>query len=176
MITYLYIKKHSITGMMYFGKTSKKDPYLYNGSGKLWKRHIEKHGKEHVETVWVSKAFDDKSDLIEFATFFSEEFDIVNSSKWANLIIENGVDGWTPGVKKSAETRKKMSEAVRPQISKESCRKMSISQMGHDRKHSPETRKKMSEASRPPISEETKLRMSTSRMGKKRGPYKTRSV
>ena len=33
MKTYLYIKRHMQTGMMYFGKTSKKDPYTYNGSG-----------------------------------------------------------------------------------------------------------------------------------------------
>lgn len=50
--TYLYIKRHSITGLMYFGKTTKSDPVEYKGSGLVWTRHIRKHGKKHVETVW----------------------------------------------------------------------------------------------------------------------------
>jgi len=56
MTTHLYIKRHVETGMMYFGKTSKKDPYAYNGSGVLWKRHIKKHG-DNIQTIWV-KEFD----------------------------------------------------------------------------------------------------------------------
>ena len=34
--TYLYIKQHSVTGKLYFGKTSKPYPYVENylGSGK----------------------------------------------------------------------------------------------------------------------------------------------
>lgn len=50
--TYLYIKQHTITGKLYFGKTIK-DPEKYMGSGTHWKRHINKHGKEHVETLWL---------------------------------------------------------------------------------------------------------------------------
>jgi len=33
--TYLYIKEHSKTGLKYFGKTTKSDPTVYDGSGKL---------------------------------------------------------------------------------------------------------------------------------------------
>jgi hypothetical protein len=47
--TYLYIKQHSITGLKYFGKTTKSNPYKYNGSGKYWIRHINKNGKEHIK-------------------------------------------------------------------------------------------------------------------------------
>ena len=162
--------------MLYFGKTSKKDPYEYHGSGKLWKRHIQKHGKEHVETLWVSEPFEDKNDLVEFATFFSEQHDSVNSSKWANLIIENGIDGWTAGVKRSDDTKRKMSEAIRPPVSEEARKNMALAQIGHSRKHTEETKRKMSEAVRPPVSEETKRKMSVSRTGKKRGPYKKRKI
>jgi hypothetical protein len=91
--TYLYIKEHALTGLLYFGKTTKKNPYSYKGSGKYWARHIRKHGLKHVKTIWVSKIFTDQKLLSEFAIAFSELFDIVKSLKWANQKIENGVDG-----------------------------------------------------------------------------------
>ena len=45
MTIYLYIKTHNITGLKYLGKTEK-DPYRYNGSGKYWKRHLKKYGRD----------------------------------------------------------------------------------------------------------------------------------
>lgn len=90
--TYLYIKKHSITGLKYFGKTIQKDPIKYLGSGTHWKRHYKKHGKDHIITLWVSDLYYDTS-IIEHALHFSKENDIVNSKEWANMILENGVDG-----------------------------------------------------------------------------------
>jgi hypothetical protein len=89
--TYLYIKQHSITGMLYFGKTTK-NPETYLGSGKYWKTHITKYGTQYVETVWYC-LYTDKNILTEFATRFSKLNDIVNSNQWANLAIENGTDG-----------------------------------------------------------------------------------
>jgi hypothetical protein len=97
--TYLYIKKHKITGLKYFGKTTKQNVKSYLGSGSYWKNHIEKHGKEHVETIWISEPFYDKELLTEFSIFVSEFFDIEKSSEWANLITENGLDGAPKGVK-----------------------------------------------------------------------------
>ena len=89
--TWLYIKEHSTTGLRYFGKTVK-DPLKYSGSGTRWLHHLRKHGKEHVTTVW-SCLFTSREELIEFATFFSEEFNIVKSNHWANLCPESGTDG-----------------------------------------------------------------------------------
>lgn len=90
--TYLYIKKHKITGKLYFGKTKSIDPVKYTGSGIHWLRHIKKHGKTEVDTIWY-KPFYIKEDLIEFAEFFSQEQNIVESSDWLNLKPENGLDG-----------------------------------------------------------------------------------
>lgn len=90
--TWLYVKRHKITGLQYFGKTVSKDPYKYQGSGTFWIRHISKHGKEHIETVWV-QLFDNRDELIAFANIFSKMFNIVESKDWANLCIENGTDG-----------------------------------------------------------------------------------
>jgi hypothetical protein len=89
--TYLYVKYHKLTGLKYFGKTTQ-NPFTYLGSGTRWTRHIKKHGTEHVDTLWV-QLFSDKNELINFATSFSVENNIVESSEWANLCIENGLDG-----------------------------------------------------------------------------------
>lgn len=110
--TFLYIKQHRITGLKYFGKTTKseEDMLKYLGSGTYWKNHIKIHGKEHVETIWY-RLFDNVADLTEFALSFSLENDIVNSNDWANLIVENGLDGSNIGAKHSEETRAKISES-----------------------------------------------------------------
>jgi hypothetical protein len=116
--TILYIKEHSVTGMKYLGKTTNiNSVHTYLGSGKYWARHIKKHGKHHVITKWVSDPFIDQSRLVEFATFISEELDIVKSDKWANMIVENGLDGGSFGhgdenISKRPEVRKKISEAL----------------------------------------------------------------
>jgi len=89
--TYLYIKQHKITGLKYFGKTTK-HPENYYGSGKYWKKHIKKHGEKFVETIW-SKFFIDEKELTEYALNFSKENNIVESLEWANLKEENGLDG-----------------------------------------------------------------------------------
>ena len=89
--TYLYIKQHSITGKLYFGKTIK-DPEKYLGSGKHWLRHIKKHGKEHVVNLWYCLFLDGES-IKEFALNFSIQENIVDSEQWLNLVNENGLDG-----------------------------------------------------------------------------------
>jgi hypothetical protein len=98
--TYLYIKRHSKTNLKYFGKTTLSDVEKYCGSGVYWKKHIEKYGKQYVETLWVSEPFYDKELLEEFAVFFSDFFEIETSSEWANLIAENGLDGAPKGIKR----------------------------------------------------------------------------
>ena len=86
--TYLYIKRHRQTGLMYFGRTVSKNPLKYRGSGVYWQNHLKVYGND-VETIWLH-LFHNFDDLTEFASFFSEEFDIVQSKKWANLIPEDG--------------------------------------------------------------------------------------
>ncbi len=89
--TWLIIKQHKTTGLKYFCKTAKKDPYTYTGSGKYWLRHLKKHGSD-ILTVWCQK-FNNKQPLIDYAINFSIENKIVESSEWANMCIENGIDG-----------------------------------------------------------------------------------
>lgn len=107
--TWLYIKQHNITGLKYFGKTLR-NPDEYKGSGKYWASHLEKHGYD-VSTVW-KQLFDNEIILSEYAINFSKEHDIVESSNWANLKIEDGLMGGYYG-KVSQETRDKMSKSLK---------------------------------------------------------------
>ena len=188
--TYLCIKQHSITGLKYFCKTSKKDPIKYLGSGTHWKNHINKHGKGFVITLWVSDLYYDTS-ISEHALHFSEENNIVKSNEWANLILENGLDGRVSGNTHSAESIAKMSAAnTGRKHSTETKAKISAANTG--RKHSTETKIKMSVPKTPRTKEhsakissankgrvapnkgknhsnETKQKMSVSKLGQNKG-------
>lgn len=186
--TYLYIKQHSITGLKYFGKTKSKDPIKYKGSGTYWKKHINKHGIEFVETIWLSEPYTDKKLITEHALTFSKENNIVDSTEWANLILENGLDGGgikgSPGIIPSAESRAKMSasqkgkkqtaETVAQRIISNSgkkrsvdvCLKISIANTG--KKWTDTQREKLTGNKR---SEETRAKMAAAKIGKHRLPF-----
>lgn len=97
--TFLYIKRHAVTGKLYFGKTSKTNNEFekYNGSGTYWVNHIKSHGEEHVETIWFCY-FTEVESLVEFAINFSKSQQIVESTEWANQTEENGLGGWQKDV------------------------------------------------------------------------------
>jgi hypothetical protein len=111
--TYLYIKTHNITGLKYFGKTTK-DPFDYHGSGTHWLSHLKKHGY-NISTEVIGY-FTVKEECIAVATKFSQDNNIVNALNedkkkiWANQIIENGLDGGITRVNftHSNETKKKI--------------------------------------------------------------------
>lgn len=169
--TFLYVKQHKITGLKYFGKTTQTNPIKYRGSGLYWTRHLKVYGNT-VDTLWI-KLFTDKQSLIEYATKFSIDNNIVESAEWANMRIENGIDGnpknssyvsrplseehkskiskSLTGIKRSAETLIKMSNASKGNShhkgnkhSEESKKKMSLANKG--KKHSESTIQKMKEA------------------------------
>ncbi len=140
-VVYLYVKQHSITGLKYFGKTIKRDPIKYQGSGTRWTNHIKKHGKSSVQTlnVWSFSVIEEAT---EFALKFSADNNIVNSDDWANQIPENALNH---GIPHTAETRKRISESNKgKQQSAEHKRKLSAARKGLSR--SDETRQKMRDA------------------------------
>jgi hypothetical protein len=106
---HLYIKTHKETGLKYFGKTYK-DPKKYKGSGKYWKRHLEKYGNSvHTEVI---ASFEDELESSEFALKFSIDNKIIESREWANLINENGLDGAPKGNILKEETKNKISKSL----------------------------------------------------------------
>lgn len=177
--TVLYIKQHSITGLKYFGKTTKKDPYKYNGSGVHWMRHIKKHGREYIVTLWVSEPYTESDIISEFALKFSKDNNIVESNDWANLMPENGLDGGCNGRIITAETRAKLSSRITSEETKakqsaalkgkpkseEHKAKLSAASTG--RSKSEEHKAKMADAQKgKTASEETKAKMSAASTGR----------
>ena len=167
--TYLYIKQHEITGLKYFGKTTKKDPYKYNGSGKHWLRHIKKHGVEHVNTIRC-KLFTDIDELQRVALAMSEMYDIVDSEFWANLTPENGMDGGLTKEYLPEKIRQKLSDVKKGNknmlgktLSKATKQKMSEAKKG--KTFSDEHKAKIS-AAKQNISDETRVKMSATHKDK----------
>lgn len=162
---YLYVKQHKSTGLRYFGKTANgRDPYTYLGSGKYWIRHVNKHGKELVETLNVWQ-FENEEDCSEFALKFSTDNNIVESVEWANIVPENGKDGAPVGVsgssgmlgkKHTAETKRKISEKAKGRKITEQHKEILLY---HSRKSSGHNRGKK-------WTEETKLKMSKAHKNK----------
>jgi len=157
--TWLYIKQHNITGLKYFGRTTSKDPTKYKGSGKWWTRHIKIYGND-VTTIWYH-LYTEKHVIQEEATAFSVSHNIVESKEWANLMIEDGINGSVKGHYRgevTAETRKKLSDAAK--------RRKITSMSG--KKHSEETKEKIRQAIKNNgcRSEITKLKLSIANTGK----------
>lgn len=154
--TWLYVKQHLVTGLKYFGKTTAVDPYTYAGSGIYWKNHLREHGST-VTTLWC-RLFTDEQELIKYATEFSKNNNIVESSNWANLKMENGLDGAPIGNSLSQQTREKISAGNKGKLVTDITR-----QKMRNRIISEETKQKISDSltgrTRGPISEETRQKM-----------------
>lgn len=110
--TYLYIKTHNVTGLKYFGKTTRKNPHSYKGSGSYWVRHINKHGNN--VTTEIYGYYTDNINCLADAKIFSEKHNIVESNEWANLKPEaldggdtSNTEGYKRALSKLKECRKK---------------------------------------------------------------------
>lgn len=108
---YLYLKTHNKTGLKYLGKTSEKDPHSYSGSGTVWLRHLKKHGYDYTTEILMSS--EDNHEIAKAGIYFSELWDIVNSEKFANLMMEQGQGGaWNKGLTNSDPRVKKNSDSM----------------------------------------------------------------
>lgn len=104
-IYYLYVKTHKKTGLKYLGKTTQKDPYRYAGSGKDWVNHLREHGKDHETTIL--KECSSKNELSVWGRYYSNLWNVVKSSDWANRIPETGGGpGFKSGSENPAKTEK----------------------------------------------------------------------
>ena len=184
--TFLYIKRHKITGKLYFGKTTK-NPEVYKGSGTHWLSHIKKHGKEHIETLWYC-LYTDKELIKKSALSFSKLWNIVESKEWLNLVEENGIGGnINSGYKHKDSTKKKISNIHKGKLKSEK-HKQNLRNCNLGKKHLEETKNKMSKSQKNRItpewlelmkknstgkfhSLETKNKISQSKIGKKRNPF-----
>jgi hypothetical protein len=92
MTIYLYKKTHNKTGLQYLGKTVSPDPQKYQGSGKWWMHHINKHGYD--VTTEIIKECQTNEELKEWGKYYSKLWDIVASKDWANIREESGDGGF----------------------------------------------------------------------------------
>lgn len=91
MIIYsIYKKTHNITGLQYLGYT-KQNPYIYKGSGKVWRKHIKKYGND--VTTEILYQTDNIKEIKSKGIEYSELWNIVESKQWANLKREEGDGG-----------------------------------------------------------------------------------
>lgn len=87
----LLIKTHCVTGLKYLCKTIKEDYISYKGSGKYWKEHLKKHGRNvKTEVLYETECL---NTFNKVCLNYSIEHNILESNEWANLIHENGLDG-----------------------------------------------------------------------------------
>lgn len=92
---FLLLKTHNNTGLKYLCYTSQKNPFKYPGSGKRWKHHIKKHGRDiHTEILGT---FNKKENLIKEGIKYSKKWNVVESDEYANLRDEEGDGGDTSG-------------------------------------------------------------------------------
>jgi hypothetical protein len=108
--TRLYYKQCSHCELKYYGKSKTENIEAYKGSGIRWLHHLKKHNANAIH-VWNSEWFYDDS-IIEVAMKFSFENNIVESDEWANLVIENGIDGGYLGEKANQKMSKTRSDPV----------------------------------------------------------------
>lgn len=87
MTIYLYKKTHNKTGLQYLGKTEK-DPFKYLGSGLDWKAHLKEHGTDI--TTEVLRECQSNAELNIWGRYYSELWNVADSSDWANRISETG--------------------------------------------------------------------------------------
>jgi hypothetical protein len=175
--TYLYIKQHSVTGKLYFGKTIQ-NPEKYLGSGRYWKAHIKKHGEKHVINLWYC-LFLEVEDIVEFAISFSYRENIVESDIWLNAMEETGL-GVCKGSHHSEQHKRNIGLGGKgrkcSEETKERMRNKIITQEFRDKMSEiaknriiTETRRKNIGLRGKKLSQEHKDKISTRKMGVKKG-------
>lgn len=163
--TYLYVKTHNVTGLKYFGKTVRKNPQKYLGSGCRWKNHLKVHGND-ISTEIIGY-FTDEGECKRVALKFSKDNDIVNSKEWANLKEETLDGGWDHINNLDSESRDQLCYGWVKRMTKEerSAFRLKSVKRGEDhhmygKHHTEETLLKLRNRV---VTEETRKRMSESR-------------
>jgi hypothetical protein len=87
---YIYKKTHKKTGLKYLGYT-KNNPQNYPGSGIKWTRHLKKYGEDVITEIL--ETCETKEDVKIRGRYYSDLWNVAESSEWANLKKEEGDGG-----------------------------------------------------------------------------------
>ncbi len=127
--TYIYIKTCNHCNLKYIGKSTlktEKKVHNYTGSGLYWKPHLKKHSKGYKSVIINYFNENEKQQCKDFCLFVSNFFNVEKSDKWANLKLENGLDGGDTfsGRTHAEKTKKLMSEKQKGKIFSEEHKKI----------------------------------------------------
>jgi len=112
---FLLLKQHNITKKYYLCKrvtSNIKSVFSYKGSGKLWTRHLQKHGTDISTCIlFIAK---DITKFKEEANFYNKIWSVGNNKNFLNLRPEEGDGGDTWTYSKNVSTRKsKLSKTMK---------------------------------------------------------------
>lgn len=112
----LRLVEHHTTGLKYlsyhYGTQESNEKYV--GSGSYWLRHLSKHGYDvNIETIYTTN---NRDNVVIEGLKLSKLWDIVNSSEFANLTIED--IGTTAEPLHRPGVKKKRNEALKNRICK----------------------------------------------------------
>lgn len=110
---FLLVKQHNLTGLKYLckHKGTLNSALKYHGSGKYWRLHLAKHGKNLSTQILLET--DNLSSFKEKGLYYSNLWDIVKSDKWANLCPEDGIGAPWDGKHLSEEHKRKIGMACK---------------------------------------------------------------
>jgi len=127
MTIYLYVKPHNKTGLKYLGKTTNQDPHAYHGSGADWKTHLKEHGIDY--TTEIIRECQTNQELNQWGRYYSELWNVVESTEWANRIPETGGGGNHTDERKELFRQQQLGKK-KPQRTKEHTEKIAVQVRG----------------------------------------------
>ncbi len=94
--TKLYLHTHKINGLKYLGFTSnlKRRGYEYKNDNSMWGAHLRKYGEDYTTEILYEG--DNQELLSNHAIAYSLVHKIWDNSEYANLELENGLNGGVP--------------------------------------------------------------------------------
>ena len=160
MITYLYVKTHTISGLKYLGITQQSDPHKYRGSGKRWLNHLRKHGVTY--TTEILKECEHPAMLQFWAQHYSDLWNVEKNEEWANLMPETGINQ-PPTIRTPESILKQVATMTGKKHSEETKAKMSNSMKGKNTNPKPWVRERQKGV---PLSNEVKTKISKASKGR----------
>lgn len=111
---FIYITTNLINGVRYLGQRKFSEGWQnYLGSGVVFKKALEKYGKENFKKDIILECYSDE-ELNQAEYDLSILLDVVESDEWYNLVLGGGTTrGWHP----SEETKQKIGAATRDRLS-----------------------------------------------------------
>jgi hypothetical protein len=162
MTIYLYVKTHNKTGLKYLGKTTKSDPHAYKGSGSEWKKHLREHGEDY--TTKIIRECQTNQELNQWGRYYSDLWNVTESTEWANRIPETGGGSCGPeAAKKISQKLKGKKKPLRTETHKEN---MSKSTKGKPRPRSKEHQDAWNKSSKENWATNHERRSKTAAVGK----------